>query len=107
MTNSKGAFEVKRVPNGKYEVEMKNIGFERLKVSDDQAVLLGYLKQTSNGPDEMVVKGYYTTTNRLNTGDVSTVKGEEIQEQPASDPILAFDGANLRTPGWQGFGINC
>jgi TonB-dependent SusC/RagA subfamily outer membrane receptor len=46
--------------------------------------------------DETVVKGYYNTTERLNTGDVTTVKGETINEQPVSDPILALEG---RVPG--------
>jgi len=44
----------------------------------------------------VVNKGYYTTTERLNTGDVTTVKGETINEQPVSDPILALEG---RVPG--------
>ena len=42
--------------------------------------------------DETVVKGYYNTTNRLNTGDVTTVKGEDIERQPVTDPILASEG---------------
>ncbi|RFM27835.1 SusC/RagA family TonB-linked outer membrane protein [Deminuibacter soli] len=50
------------------------------------------LKGTSNMLDEMVVKGYYVTTNRMNTGNVSTVKGEDIAKQPVMDPLSAMQG---------------
>ena len=42
--------------------------------------------------DETVVKGYYTTTKRLNTGSVSKVTSEEIGRQPISDPLAALQG---------------
>lgn len=45
---------------------------------------------------ELVSKGYYSVKQRLNTGNVSTVKGSDIQKQPVSDPILALEG---RVPG--------
>ncbi len=41
-------------------------------------------------------KGYHNTTKRLNTGNVATVKGEDIQKQPVSDPVMALEG---RVPG--------
>src|SRR5260221_11738955 len=46
--------------------------------------------------DETIVKGYYNTTKRLNTGSVSKVTGEEIARQPVSDPLMALEG---RVPG--------
>ena len=100
MTNEKGEFVLKGIPNGEYEVEVTNVGYERhvgvLRVVDGEAHLAVQMKQATSGLDAMVVKGYYTTTNRLNTGDVTTVKGEDIQKQPVSDPILALIG---RVPG--------
>jgi len=54
------------------------------------------LTLASNELDATVVKGYYNTTQRLNTGNVATVKGEDIQKQPVADPILALEG---RWPG--------
>ena len=44
----------------------------------------------------VINKGYYKTTQELNTGDVGTVSGEVINKQPVSDPILALEG---RVPG--------
>ena len=50
----------------------------------------------SNSMDETVVKGYYSTTKRLNTGNVTTIKGEDISKQPITNPLLALEG---RVPG--------
>ena len=44
----------------------------------------------------IVNKGYYTTTQKLNTGNVSTIKAAEIAEQPVGNPIAALEG---RAPG--------
>jgi hypothetical protein len=47
--------------------------------------------------NEVVInKGYYTETKRLSTGNVSTVKSEDIQKQPVNNPLLALVG---RVPG--------
>jgi len=100
VTNSRGEFTMKGVPNGEYVVEVSYIGFEKyvtkVTIANNAARLNARMKQATSGLDEMVVKGYYNTTNRLNTGDVTTVKGEDIQKQPVSDPILALEG---RVPG--------
>lgn len=42
--------------------------------------------------DETVVKGYYTTSKRLNTGAVGTVKAETIEKQPVSNVLTALIG---------------
>jgi TonB-linked SusC/RagA family outer membrane protein len=44
----------------------------------------------------VVNKGYYTTTQKLNTGNVSTIKAAEIEEQPVGNPLAALTG---RAPG--------
>lgn len=55
------------------------------------------IKQLSTSMLEFVIsKGYYSTTEKLNTGDVTVVKGEDIQKQPVTDPMLALEG---RVPG--------
>lgn len=46
--------------------------------------------------DEYVVKGYYSTTKKLNTGNVRIVAAKEIEKQPISDPLGALQG---RVPG--------
>ncbi|HTI09223.1 MAG TPA: SusC/RagA family TonB-linked outer membrane protein [Puia sp.] len=44
----------------------------------------------------IVNKGYYTTTQKLNTGNVSTIKSFEIAEQPVGNLLAALEG---RAPG--------
>lgn len=96
VSDGKGEVMLKDVPDGEYEVEISYVGFESLRtkitVVNHEAVFTAALKQMMSKLDETVVKGYYTTTNRLNTGDVTTVKGEDIQKQPVSDPLLALEG---------------
>lgn len=87
---------MKYVPDGEYEVHISYVGCEtcttKITMAKQGAALTAVLKQSISQLDETVVKRYYTTTERLNTGDVTTVKGEEIQEQSVSDPILALEG---------------
>ena len=100
VTDAKGEFSLKGVPDGEYEVEISYIGYEtyatKITVANHEAVLTAALKQSMSQLDETVVKGYYTTTDRLNTGDVTTVKSEDIDKQPVTDPIMALEG---RVPG--------
>ncbi len=50
------------------------------------------LKTRASSLDETVVIGYGATTKRFNTGDVSTVKAEDIARQPVLDPLAALQG---------------
>jgi len=96
MTDAMGAFEMKDVPDGEYEVEVSYVGFESftttINVVNHEAVFSAALKQMMSKLDETVVKGYYTTTNRLNTGDVTTVTSKEIEQQPVANPLAAMEG---------------
>ena len=100
MTDAKGEFILKDVPNGEYWVEISFVGYQpygkMITVLDHEARVMAEMKMSTSSLDEVVLKGYYTTTKRLNTGDVTIVKGEDIQKQPVSDPILALEG---RVPG--------
>lgn len=96
ITDTKGEFILKDVPNGEYKVEISYVGYETfttiITVADHEARVMAAMKVSSNSLDETVIKGYYNTTNRLNTGNVTTVKGEDIRKQPVTDPILALEG---------------
>lgn len=54
------------------------------------------LAKASTELDEMVIIAYGTTTKRFNTGNVGSVKSEEIEKQPVNNPLLALQG---RVPG--------
>lgn len=50
-------------------------------------------KAKINQLEEIVVnKGYYTTTQRLNTGSVGVIKGEDISKQPVTNLLAALEG---------------
>lgn len=95
-TNALGEFILKDVPNGKYSVEISYIGYEKyvteILVDNHEVRIVADMKLAKNSLDETVVKGYYNTTKRLNTGNVATLKGEDIQKQPVTDPLLAMEG---------------
>lgn len=49
-----------------------------------------------NEMDETIIKGYYFTSKRFNTGSVTKVTSKEISKQPVSNPLAAIEG---RVPG--------
>jgi len=64
--------------------------------SRDLAPVLIIVAVRINALNETIVKGYYTTTRKDNTGSVGKVTAKQISTQPVSNPIAALQG---RTPG--------
>ncbi len=96
-TDANGNFTLYGV-NENATLIFSNVGYEqqvfKLKGKNDIVISL---KSHSTSLTEVVVnKGYYNSTQALNTGDVSIVTGDEINKQPVSDPILALEA---RVPG--------
>ena len=90
-TNANGEFILKDVPNGKYLVEVSFVGYEKQEIKVNvHSFLTITLKGSTNPLDEVQIIAYGTTTKRLNTGNVSTVKAKEIEQQPVSNPLLAL-----------------
>jgi len=91
ITDGKGIFTLKNVdPNAL--IDITYIGFDKKEISS--AENLGVIKLTtaSDKLDEVQVIAYGETTDRLNTGDVTTVSAKTIGEQPVSNPLLALEG---------------
>jgi TonB-dependent starch-binding outer membrane protein SusC len=73
------------------------VGYKTKEVAIDERKFYNIILEQSIGMlDETIVIAYGTTTRRLNTGNVSKVKKEEIERQPVSNPLLALHG---RVPG--------
>ncbi|MCS3800878.1 SusC/RagA family TonB-linked outer membrane protein [Niastella sp. OAS944] len=68
-----------------------NITLTEIKVNGLKNLVIN-VKSSVSPLEETVIKGYYTTTKKLNTGNVSVVKGSDIQKQPISNPVLALEG---------------
>lgn len=97
-TDNKGFYSI-TVPDEKAVVVFSFVGFEtqEFTVRDLQAGSTITLKAVATNLREVVVsKGYYSTTQELNTGNVTRIDGKDIANQPVSDPIIALEG---RVPG--------
>ncbi|MFL5788875.1 MAG: SusC/RagA family TonB-linked outer membrane protein, partial [Flavisolibacter sp.] len=76
---------------------ISSIGFHTLEWKPEgKTHILIQLQIQINSLDETVLIAYGTTTKRLNTGSVSTIKGTELEKQPISNPLQALEG---RMPG--------
>jgi len=100
LTNEKGEFSFKGVPNGTYRVEVSYVGYDKysveVNVQNHLFQMIVDLKQASNKLDRVEVIAYGTTTQRLSTGNISSVKAADIEKQPVNNPLLALEG---RVPG--------
>jgi TonB-linked SusC/RagA family outer membrane protein len=96
QTDEKGMFWLKNIPTGSM-LEVSYSGYQRkeILIDADDAMTI-QLIVSDNKLDEIQVIAYGSTTQRLSTGNVSTVKAEEIEKQSVSNPLLALEG---RVPG--------
>ncbi|MBS1666360.1 MAG: SusC/RagA family TonB-linked outer membrane protein [Bacteroidetes bacterium] len=91
-TNSKGDFILQGIRENDILI-ISNIGFNREELPvNNQRFFLINLKLAVNSLEETVVKGYYTTSRKFNTGSVVKINGSQITSQPVSNPILALEG---------------
>ena len=95
-TNSNGEFEIKGVDeNTILIITGISIETKEVKIIDDKDLTI-VIKTVVQTLDEMVIRGYYNTTKRLNTGSVGKVTSDIISRQPVSNPIATLQG---RVPG--------
>jgi TonB-linked SusC/RagA family outer membrane protein len=95
-TDKNGEFTLKSVDENSV-LEISFVGYEmQTIVVRNKTVINASLSIAVKGLDETIIKGYYTTSKRLNTGNVSKVTAEEIGKQPISNPLAALEG---RMPG--------
>ncbi len=96
LSDEKGNFKLKNVNgNAVIEVSFTGYGVTEIQVNSKSALKI-LLKRANNKLDDVQVIAYGTTTQRLSTGDVTTVTSKEIEEQPVSNPLAALEG---RVPG--------
>jgi TonB-linked SusC/RagA family outer membrane protein len=95
-TNEKGEFDLKGIGDAETLV-ISFSGFETRKITvhgkDGWQIVLS---RSNSQLDQVQVIAYGTTTERLNTGNVTTVTSKDIEQQPVSNPLLALEG---RVPG--------
>lgn len=96
-TSNEGYFELKGVDkNAILRITAVNIVPKEIKLNGETELLITVQTATTEGEEVTINAGYYRTTNRLKTGNISKVNGDDIARQPVSNPILALAG---RVPG--------
>jgi TonB-linked SusC/RagA family outer membrane protein len=98
VTDEKGNFKFS-VAGDNSSIVFSFIGYEtqELAAKDIPSGSTIVLKPTSTNLKEVVVnKGYYSTTEELNTGDVTTITSKDIEKQPVDNVLQAMEG---RVPG--------
>lgn len=96
ITDEKGEFVLKNVADDAVLV-VSSVGFNQVEINPFGKVRLNIrLKVAVKGLDETIVKGYYNTNKRFNTGSVAKVSSKEIEAQPISNVLTALEG---RIPG--------
>jgi TonB-linked SusC/RagA family outer membrane protein len=95
-TNNRGEFQVKNVQTTTVLV-VSSVGYSRQEVAvNNKTDLRIQLKVAIGTLDEIQFVAYGTTSKRLNTGNVASVKANDIEKQPVQNPLLALQG---RVPG--------
>ncbi len=94
-TNEKGRFSIKASVGDVLIVS--TLGFETQEIPLTHTNLLLLLLKPSNSRlDEVQITAYGTTSKRLTTGSIFTVRGEEIARNPVPNVLQALQG---RVPG--------
>ncbi|MDR6781945.1 SusC/RagA family TonB-linked outer membrane protein [Pedobacter africanus] len=101
QTDNNGKFSFATVAAGVYELSISYLGYQklerRLEVRPGGPDQFNYiLKQATSELDQVQVIAYGTTTRRLATGSISSVKKEQIENQAVSNPLQAMEA---RLPG--------
>lgn len=96
LTDENGEFNLSNVSDNAV-LTFSSVNMETFEVNvSGQKEIIAKLKTKTSELDEVQIIAYGQTTKRFQTGNVATVKGEDIQKQPTSNPLLALEG---RVPG--------
>jgi len=91
-SDNRGEFVLADVVSGSIIV-VSSIGFESQEIIiGNNRFLTIRLQNSVSALDEMVIKGYYTVSKRLNTGSVAKLSAEDIGKQPVANPLAAMEG---------------
>lgn len=95
ISSEDGSFRLSNLIKGSLIV-ISSIGFESKEILAENRNIIVQLNSHFNLLDEKVIIAYGSTTKRLNTGNVSSLKAVDIENQPVNNPMIALQG---RVPG--------
>ncbi len=98
-TDFEGNYSIK-VPNSNSVLMFSSLGFDTKEISvGEQSTTYVILEENVSALDEVTINaGYYSTSEKLKTGNISKITSEEISKTPVSNPIGALQG---RIPGME------
>ncbi len=92
VTNDRGEFRI-TTPDKGIVLLFSYVGYETREVGlGTQSYLKVDLKPKDASLNDVVVIGYGTTTQRYNTGAVSSITSKDLEVQPVSNPLVALQG---------------
>jgi TonB-dependent starch-binding outer membrane protein SusC len=91
-----GTFSI--AANAGETLQISSVGYNEklVLIRNDSFIGIVALALSDSKLDEVQIIAYGETSRRLQTGNVGTVKAEEIAKQPVNNPLLALQG---RVPG--------
>jgi TonB-linked SusC/RagA family outer membrane protein len=91
-TNERGDFTYPGLSKNKTLI-FSFIGYasQQLKIERSADIKI-YLKVAKSELDKVVIQAYGTTSQRLTTGNIATVRAEDIERQPIMNPLEALQG---------------
>jgi len=92
-----GEFSLRNVAESAI-IQISYLGYELLELKASTSMGNVVLKTATSKLDEVQIQAYGTTSKRLSTSNISTVKAEDLERQPVANPLLALMG---RVPGLQ------
>jgi TonB-linked SusC/RagA family outer membrane protein len=95
ITKNDGSFLMRGVNEGAILV-ISFLGYNPKEVKAVEELGSVVLQPSDNLLDQVQIQAYGVTSKRLSTGNIVTVKAEDIAKQPVSNPLLALAG---RLPG--------
>jgi TonB-dependent starch-binding outer membrane protein SusC len=98
VSDNKGEFIIE-AKDGDHLI-ISSIGYDAAEITINGSYKLPAitLNRSESKLDEVQIIAYGQTSKRLNTGNVVTVKADDIEKQPVSNPLLALQG---RVPGME------
>lgn len=92
ITNALGEFAYPGIPVGAtLTISYTGYAPQNIKIKDATKMRI-YLNIARSELDKVVVQAYGTTTERLTTGNITTVTSEQIERQPVMNAIAALQG---------------
>lgn len=92
LTDAKGNFIIRNVEPADILL-VSYLGYKQAAIAiGPKTVYNIVLDESTNDLDQVVIKAYGQTTNRLNTGDIATVTSAEIEKQPVMNVLSALEG---------------